>query len=77
MTMQPQMRFLCDRCKTEDVLPMSSGPASGRYDPPVGWVTLRLTADVSIPAGHLCLDCNTALTKFMEATDGRREGSGT
>jgi rubredoxin len=67
--MHPEMRFRCDRCGTEDILPMSSGPAAARYDPPSGWVTMRLTADVSVPAGHLCPECNILLTKFMEAAN--------
>jgi predicted nucleic acid-binding Zn ribbon protein len=75
VTLIPEFRFRCDRCRAEDVLPMGNGAA--RYDPPSGWATMRLTADVSTPAGHLCPECNIALNKFMEAPDVRPEGSGT
>jgi hypothetical protein len=53
------------------------GNGAARYDPPSGWATMRLTADVSTPAGHLCPECNIALNKFMEVPDVRPEGSGT
>ena len=65
MTMHPEHRFNCDRCKTEVILPMTNTPINSRFVPPGGWTTLRINEDPSRPLTHLCPDCTTEFLKLI------------
>ena len=64
MTIQPEMKFHCDRCATEVYLSLNDQPAQARERPPEGWLALWLGNTLS-PAAHICPSCRVGFDKFM------------
>lgn len=64
MPHHPEMRFVCDRCKGEEVTPTTDAVQSGRVKPPEKWLVMWL-ADSTSPPIYLCADCNPLFKRFM------------
>jgi len=64
MTINPEMKFHCDRCASEVNISINDQPAQDRNKPPEGWAALWL-GDTIKPATHLCPACRDVFDKFM------------
>ena len=66
MSVYPENRFVCDRCRTSVNMPMASAPPThARAAGPDGWMTLSLGADPSSPPSHFCPECTGRFKEFV------------
>jgi len=68
MTIQPEMKFHCDRCQDEVNISLNDQPAQDRNKPPEGWIALWVGSTIE-GATHLCAPCRTAFGIFMVLGD--------
>lgn len=66
MTQHLETRFICDRCKDEDTLPV--GGLSSVV--PQGWLIMRIGGETDMPPAHLCQDCAKHFNVFMQCKQG-------
>jgi hypothetical protein len=64
MTIQPEMKFLCDRCHDEVNISINDQPAQDRNKPPDNWLALWIDTTVA-GATHLCANCAGSFKRFM------------
>lgn len=55
LTVAPEVRFRCDRCRTDEVVPLSSTPITTRFNAPGQWLTLKVNDEELLR--HLCPSC--------------------
>jgi hypothetical protein len=62
MTAQQETRFRCDRCGTEQNIPLENKPIYQRV--PEGWLAIVLKGEDHV---HLCAGCASGFQVFMAA----------
>jgi len=65
MSAHPETRYVCDRCKTDAVVPLSNGPVHQRVGGPDNWLQLGVGTDPSRAPVHLCPSCRALFEAFM------------
>jgi len=64
MTIQPEIRFRCDRCFDEISVSLNDQPAQERNKPPEGWMVLWVNETVT-PSIHFCPGCKKAFDRMI------------
>ena len=64
MTAQQEVRFACDRCGHEAIIPLANAPVIQRLTAPEDWLTYWLT-DTTLAPRHLCSVCRVEYDDFM------------
>jgi hypothetical protein len=64
MSLQPETRYVCDRCGHEAIVPMQNVPAHQREQGPEGWLVMRLSGTAG-ELSHLCEKCHELFKVFM------------
>ena len=64
MSIQPEMKFRCDRCHDEINVSLNDQPAQDRNKPPEEWLALWVGSTTE-GATHLCPNCKIGFGMFM------------
>lgn len=65
MSAHPEYRYVCDRCGTEEIVPLQNTPAGSRAAGPSGWQAIVVGTEPSLAPKHLCGICVSQFDYFM------------
>jgi len=71
LTFYNEIRFQCNRCHFEEIVPVQNTPITTRFHAPQGWTTLKVD-DKELQA-HLCPTCSDLFVSLMAGLPRAKE----